>query len=83
MMARARLESMKTITTIVVSLVMNPDVPELPKRVWLAPLPNAAPISDPRPVCRRTISTRAIATSTCMMVIPIIIFTYPQQPLLY
>jgi hypothetical protein len=28
-------------------------------------------------------STRAIATSTCMMVIPIIIFTYPRQPLLY
>jgi len=33
MMASTRLVSMKTMTTIVVSLVMKPDVPELPKRV--------------------------------------------------
>jgi hypothetical protein len=33
MMARKRLVNMKTITTIVVSLVMKPEVPELPKRV--------------------------------------------------
>ena len=83
MYARERLESMKTTTTIVVSRVMNPEVPELPKRVWLAPLPNAAPISDPRPVCRRTMSTRAIATSICNRLTAVNIFTFPRQPLLY
>ena len=51
---------MNTTTTVVI-LVMNPDVPELPNSVWLAPLPKAAPISEPRPVCKRTISTSAIA----------------------
>jgi hypothetical protein len=48
--ARRRLVSMNTITTMVVTLVMKPDEPELPKSVWLAPLPKAAPISEPRPV---------------------------------
>ena len=33
MMASKRLVTMKTTTTMVVSLVMKPDVPELPKRV--------------------------------------------------
>ncbi len=82
-MARTRLVSIKTITTIVVTRVMKPDVPELPKRVWLAPLPKAAPISDPRPVCSRTIRTRAIAARICMMLITVVIFTYQKQFLLY
>jgi hypothetical protein len=33
MRASTRLVDMKTITTMVVSLVMKPEVPELPKRV--------------------------------------------------
>jgi hypothetical protein len=40
---------------------MKLDDPELPNSVWLEPPPNAAPISDPRPVCSKTIKIRAIA----------------------
>jgi hypothetical protein len=82
-MASTRLVSIKKITTIVVTRVMKPDVPELPKSVWLAPLPKAAPISEPRPVCSRTMRTRAIAERICMMLIAVIIFTYRKQFLLY
>jgi len=78
-----RLLNMNTTTTTVVILVMKPDEPELPKSVWLAPLPKAAPISDPRPVWSKTMSTKAIAESMCIIVIPVNIFTYPKQPLLY
>jgi hypothetical protein len=41
---------MNIATVIVVSFVIKPDEPELPKMVWLEPLPNAAPISEPLPV---------------------------------
>jgi hypothetical protein len=75
-MANTRLVSMNRTTTTLVILVMNPDVPELPKSVWLAPLPKAAPISDPRPVWSRTMSTSATAESICTIVIPVNIFTY-------
>jgi len=37
-------------TAAVVSFVINPEDPELPKSVWLDPPPNAAPISEPLPV---------------------------------
>ena len=51
-------------TTAVVTFVMNALVPELPKSVWLAPLPNAAPMSEPRPVCKSTTRISAIEIST-------------------
>ncbi len=83
MMARTRLVTINRTTTPVVSLVMKPDVPELPKSVWLAPLPKAAPISEPRPVCKSTISTRAIADKICTMLTAVIILTYLRRSLLY
>lgn|GEM_PF-2108629 len=82
-MARTRLVNIKMMTTIVVTRVMKPDVPELPKSVWLAPLPKAAPISDPRPVCSSTMRTRAIAAKICTMHIAVVIFTYQKRFLLY
>jgi hypothetical protein len=82
-MARMRLVAIKTTTTTVVTRVMKPDVPELPNRVWLAPLPKAAPISDPRPVCNSTIRTSVIAARICMMLIAVVIFPYLKQSLLY
>jgi hypothetical protein len=82
-MARMRLVAIKTMTTTVVTRVMKPDVPELPKSVWLAPLPKAAPISDPRPVCSSTIRTRVIAARICMMLITVVISPYWKQFLLY
>ena len=52
---------MKTTAATVVSLLRNVDAPVLPKRVWLEPPPNAAPMSAPLPVCSSTIMISAIA----------------------
>jgi hypothetical protein len=54
----------KTMTVPVVSLVMKADEPELPNTVWLDPLPKAAPISEPRPVCKRTIHIKPMDDNT-------------------
>ena len=55
---------MNTTTVPVVSFVIKPLDPELPKRVWLDPLPNAAPISEPLPVCKSTIRISPIVAIT-------------------
>jgi hypothetical protein len=81
--ARTKLVNINRTTTTDVIRVIKLDVPELPKRVWLAPLPKAAPISDPRPVCKRTMNTKAMADKIWTIVIPVSIVTYPKQPLLY
>ena len=68
---------MKITTAAVVILVIKPVVPELPKSVWLAPEPNAAPISDPLPVCRSTTKIKAIETRKCIIAMTVSIFLYP------
>ncbi len=50
--------SMKMIATPVVSFPKNPEDPEAPKTVWVAP-PNAAPRLAPFPVWRRTMRIKA------------------------
>jgi hypothetical protein len=62
--ARLREVIMKTIAAAVVALLKKVDAPVLPKRVWLAPPPKAAPISAPLPVCNNTIMIKAIQTIT-------------------
>jgi hypothetical protein len=46
--AKTRDVTIKMMAATVVSFVINPMAPELPKIVWLAP-PKAAPISAPLP----------------------------------
>ena len=64
---------MKTTAAPTVTRLRKGVEPELPKTVWLAPAPKAAPISLPRPVCMRIIMIRAMATMTCKIAITVII----------
>jgi len=57
--------SMKMTAAATVTLLRKGADPWLPKTVWLAPAPNAAPMSLPRPVWRRIIIISASATTTC------------------